>query len=310
MTKRQKGINLVLATATISGFAIFINKFSIAGNDPYFYTFLKNIMAGGFLVGIVFITKNWQTVLKLKKLDVLKLMLIGLIGGAIPFLLFFKGLSITSALSAGFIHKTMFIFVGVLAAIILKEKITKSLLFGIVSLMVGSILFMQFRPQALSIGDLYIFLAVLMWAMEIIISKQALRNLSGTVVAGARLLIGSLFILIFLSLSGRVELFTSINTGVVTWIFISGSILAGYNLTFYNGLKQIKASTATAILTLGMPVTGLLTVVFLDKSFKAEELIGLAIILLGIILVIDIKTIFPLKIINKIWLKKEIDGRL
>lgn len=107
MSYQKKGIYLVLATALISGFAIFINKFGVKGVDPYFYTFAKNLIAGSLLVSILFLTKNKKSLLKLNKSDKVKLILIGVIGGGIPFLLFFKGLTMTAALKAGFIHKTL-----------------------------------------------------------------------------------------------------------------------------------------------------------------------------------------------------------
>ena len=60
-------------------------------------------------------------------------------------MLFFKGLIITTALKAGFIHKTLFIYVGLLTAIFLKEKITKSMMAGFLSLVLGSILFLKIK---------------------------------------------------------------------------------------------------------------------------------------------------------------------
>lgn len=297
--QRNKGTVLVLTTALISGFAIFINKFGIKGVDPYFYSFIKNVIAGALLISILFLTKNWRQIFELNKKDKIKLLLIAFVGGAVSFLLFFKGLTLTSAFKAGFIHKTMFVYVGFLAAVFLKEKITKSMILGFVSLFLGSILFLKIKPQALNIGDLYIFIAVLFWAGEIIISKRALKNISGTLVASARLFLGSFFILLFLFFTGRAELFGSFNWKIVGWAVIGGIILTAYNWTFYNGLKYIKASEATAILTLGMPITGILTVVFLDQSLGMGQLIGMGLILIGVILTSEfVKKIIGLQFKN------------
>jgi hypothetical protein len=64
-----KGIRLVFATAIISGFAIFINKFGIVGFDPYLYTFLKNALVAGFLVALLLGIKEFSFLKKLKKKD-------------------------------------------------------------------------------------------------------------------------------------------------------------------------------------------------------------------------------------------------
>jgi len=49
--------------------------------------------------------------------------LIAIVGGSLPFLLFFTGLSLASAPSAAFIHKTLFIWVAFLAVPFLGERL-------------------------------------------------------------------------------------------------------------------------------------------------------------------------------------------
>lgn len=299
MSQQKKGTLLVLSTAIISGFAIFINKFGVKGLDPYFYTFLKNIIAGSFLVSLFILTKNFKSFLSLEKKEKIQLALVGLVGGSIPFLLFFKGLSLTSALKAGFIHKTLFLYVSLLAFFFLREKITKAVGLGFISLILGSALFLGIKPIALNIGDLYIFLAVLFWAAEIIISKKILAKTSGVLVGSARMFIGSIFIFLFLAFTGRVELIGSIDLTILSWGFISGAILAAYNFTFYSGLKYIKTSEAAAILTLGMPITGILTMIFLDKALTPIQALGTLLILLGAILVNTVSRKLVLNLFRK-----------
>jgi len=119
----NKGIYFALLTALISGVSVFLNKFVAAQfKDAYIFTTLKNILVAAALVGVLMIPKIFRELKNLNKKDWLLLILIGLIGGSIPFLLFFKGLTLTSAVSAAFIQKTLFIWVGILAVFFLKEK--------------------------------------------------------------------------------------------------------------------------------------------------------------------------------------------
>lgn len=281
---QAKGFYLVLGTAFISGFSVFVNKFAIKGIDPYFFTFLKNVAAGLLLLAVIALFKNWRSIAELSDSNKLKLVLIGFVGGSIPFLLFFKGLSMTSAVKAGFIHKTMFIYIGILAVVFLKEKISKSMFFGFLSLLAGSILFLKIRPEVLGIGDLYILAATLLWAVEITISKKVLENIPGTVVGTARLLVGSLFILAFLLFTGRSILFSEFSLAGFGWALACGALLAGYNFTFYNGLKYIKASEAAAILTLGAPITAVLTIIYSGGAMQVREAAGIGFLVLGVIL--------------------------
>ncbi|OGH77931.1 MAG: hypothetical protein A2373_02980 [Candidatus Magasanikbacteria bacterium RIFOXYB1_FULL_40_15] len=305
MENNKKGVFLVLLTAIISGFAVFINKLGVSGVDPFFYTYIKNAIAGVAVISIIFLFKKRGEFKNLSKEDKIKLFWIAFIGGAIPFLLFFKGLSMTAAFKAGFVHKTMFIYVGILALVFLKEKITKAMMLGILSLAVGSFLFLQVKPQVLNLGDLYVLIAALLWSAEIIISKKVLKNISGITVALARLLGGSFFILAFLALTGRMELFSAVNFGIVEWGIIGGVILALYNITFYSGLKYIGATEATAIMTLAVPITGILSAVFLDVSLTGWQLFGTALIVLGIIFVSGVVR-KALKL-NKLLIKRKAD---
>jgi drug/metabolite transporter (DMT)-like permease len=287
-----KGISLVFATAVISGFAIFVNKFGVAGFDPYLYTFLKNALVAGFLVALLLGIKEFSFLKKLKKKDWFLLTTIGLIGGAIPFLLFFKGLSMTLAASGSFIHKTMFIYVAVLAVVFLKEKISNRLLIAGVLLLMGNLYFLKFLPVGLQVGDLLVFAATLFWATENVISKHALKTLSPRVVAFGRMGIGSVFIALFLLFTGGFSTVSSLTTLHWQWVLISGVILFGYVITWYTGLKYINVSTATIILLLGSPITSFLVFIFQGQGFSLHQLIGAALLVFGVGIAVGLRVIW------------------
>ena len=58
------------------------------------------------------------------------IVLVGVIGGSIPFILFFSGLALASAPSAAFIQKTLFVWVALLAVPILGERLGVAPLVG------------------------------------------------------------------------------------------------------------------------------------------------------------------------------------
>ena len=295
MTNERKGLLLVFTTALISGFSIFINRFGVKETNPYVFTGLKNLIVGIFIFSLILFFKERKNLVKMKRKQWLSLIVIGLIGGSIPFLLFFKGLTLTLAAKASFIHKTLFIYVSILAILFLKEKVSKNLIFGLVSLLIGSILFLKIKPQALGIGDLLIFLATIFWTIEIIISKKLLKSISPRIVAFGRMFFGSIFIMIFLILTGQIQLIAQLNLIQIGWIFVTSLFLLGYVITFYTGLKYIPASLATSILTLGAPITTLLTVVFLEKNLIWQEIFGLGLIIFGLYLTVKASEIINLK---------------
>jgi len=290
----QKGLLLVLSTAVISGFSIFINKYSVSVINPYIFTFLKNVLVAIALSGLILGLKNWKTLKNLAKKQWGLLLTIGLAGGSVPFLLFFKGLSLTNAAESSFIQKTMFIYVAVLALIFLKEKIDKKILIGGLFLMLGN-LFLLGKTSLLVLnkGALLIFIATLFWAIENIISKHALKELPGKIVGWGRMFFGSLFILIFLSATNQLPLITRLSFEQINWIIITAVLLLGYVLTWYNGLKHIPVSQAAAILTLGAPITTLLNLIS-SRSVNPQEVLAGIFIIFGVILVLGLKEILGL----------------
>ena len=286
----SKGIILVFGTAIISGFAIFLNKFGVKGFDPFLYTFLKNLLVALFLVGFILGVKEFKAIKQLKKKEWLLLAIIGLVGGAIPFLLFFKGLSMTAAASGSFVHKTMFIYVAILAVVFLKEKIPGRLFIAGALLLMGNLYFLKFLPVSFQIGDGLILLAALFWAAENTISKYTLRTLSPRIVAFGRMGIGSAFIFLFLLFTGGLPSIASLTTLHWQWVLISAVILFGYVTTWYTGLKYINVSTATTILLVGSPITSFLAFIFQGQGFTLHQLIGAGLIILGVILAIGLRT--------------------
>ena len=284
----NKGYFLVFSTAVISGFAIFINKFGVSVVNPYIYTFLRVLTVAIFLTGLLLFLKDWQRLKILTKKQWLLLITIGLVGGSIPFLLFFKGLSITNAAQGSFIHKTMFIWVAILATLFLKEKIDKKFLLGGLFLLLGNLILLKKLPYSFNQGDLLVFLATLLWATENTISKYVLRDLEGRIVAWARMFFGALFILIFLLATNQLPLISGLTWRQINWILITAVILFAYVMTWYSGLKFIPVSQATVILLLGSPITTLLS--FIQRGqVSLEDVFASFLIILGIILVVGLK---------------------
>jgi len=284
MNNSKKGIYLVLLTALISGFSIFVNSYGVKEFDSSIFTFLKNAVVAVFLAAIILFAGNFAEIKILSRKNWLRLVFIGLLGGSIPFLLFFKGLQLTTGTTSGFIQKTIFIYTAVFAIIFLKEKLTKSLFIGALFLAAGN--YFMLKPSfAFSIGHVFVLIATIMWAAEYTYSKHVLKELSGTAVAFGRMFFGSIFILIFLAATGKLEKLSLLTSSHFMWIGISSLFLLLYVMSFYNGLKEIKATTAACILSLGMPITTLLGVIFAGKALTLQQSVGMLLIVAGVSLI-------------------------
>jgi len=270
----NKGILLILATAVISGLVIFISKFSVSVVNPYIFTGLKNIIVALMIIGWLVAAKDRNLLKQLGAGQWLQLVLVGLIGGSIPFLLFFKGLSLTSAVQAAFIHKTMVIFVIVLAVVFLKERVSRGLLIGIFALIIGNIFLLEILGHELNLGSLLILMAAILWAIENVLSKHLLENLPSRVVIWARMTFGSIFIVFFWLITGQAHLVVSLSLAQIGWTFLSAIILLAYVVTWYTGLKYVRLSIAATILMIGSTITSILTIMSSGLGINTIQLIA------------------------------------
>lgn len=293
----NRGVYFVLATAVISGFAIFVNKIGVTGIDASVYTLAKNLVAGLLLFSLIIGVKKFKELRALKKGQWIRLATIGLVGGSIPFVLFFTGLQLTTAARGAFIHKSMFIFIAVFAVFFLKEKLSKKILIPAVLLLVGNALFLNL-PSGLETGDLLILAATLFWAVEIIISKHTLRAISPSVVGFGRMFFGAIFMLVYLVATGGINQAGSLLANW-PWVLITGGILFLYVSTFYTGLKTVKAHVAASVLLLGSPITTLLSVAFLDGSLSMGHLVGTVFIVSGVAVMVYVSERLPDRFVAK-----------
>ncbi len=277
----KKGLVLVLMTALISGFSIFINSFGVKGINSDIFTFSKNIIVALLLLTIIMALGNYSRIKSLSKKDYGWLALIGFVGGSIPFILFYKGLQLTSAAMGSFLQKTMFIFVALMAVYFLKEKLHKAVFLSAVGLLVGNYLILRLQFTSFNLGDLLILMAAMFWAVENTISKHVLKSLDGNIVAFGRMFFGSLFILVYLAFSGELPLLVTITMPQLGWIVVTSVLLLGYVMTWYNGLRDVSVTLATSILLLGSPITTALSL-FLGKSLLLSDVIGMIFIVAGV----------------------------
>jgi len=288
-SKEQTGFWLVLTTAFVSGFSIFINKIGLKGIDPFVFTGSKNFLVAIFLFLIILMTGKFKSFSKLSAKNWLTLAIIGLLGGSLPFLLFFKWLALTTAAQASFIHKNSFLLVIPLAWLVLKERLNKKFLTATLLLVLGNLFFFKLFNFKFGRGDLLIFSAAAFWAIENIIAKKVLKTLSASIVAFGRMFFGTIIIGLFLITTGRGALLLQSSPPQIAWVGLTSFFLLAYLLSWYQGLKTVRVSLASCVLVLGSPITAFLSAVFLNNGYPANQLVGSLLIISGLVFSIGFK---------------------
>jgi len=283
----NKGLLFALITAVISGFAIFYSKISLAKIDPLVLTTSRN-----FYVGIIFLmfflfSKRLYEIKKLNKKEFILLLLIGIIGGALPFYLFFTGLSQIPAITGNLIHKTLFIWVGILAVIFLREKLKPIHILSYVLIFFANFYFAFASVKfSLGIGEIMIFSATILWATENIIAKKVLKNISSELVALFRMGVGGLLLVSITFLTGKGSSFLVLDINMLIIILVGGSILFFYNFFWYKALKYAPASIATLLLTLSVVIGNVLNGTFAGVKITTRDIYSSLLILAGIVVIL------------------------
>lgn len=291
----NKGIILTLFTAIISGFSIFINQFGVKVVNSDIFAGLKNITVAFLLLAVILLFREWRNFKNLSKKNWLTLAIIGLVGGSAPFLMFFKGLTLSTAPEAAYIHKFLFVFIILLAPFILKEKLKWHYLLGFVFLIIGSALLFKVNGGfTWNQGNLLILGATFLWAIENIIAKKAIANISPRLVAWGRMSFGSLFILIYLAFTHQIGSIFHLNISQISWVYLSSLLLLGYVLTWYSGLKYIPLSYAAAILSLGALITALLEIAQ-GKAYNPAQIAGLVLMICGVSVILWLNKLLCLR---------------
>ncbi|MFL5677613.1 MAG: EamA family transporter, partial [Chloroflexota bacterium] len=197
------GVALAFVVALISGISVFVNSYGVKQvPDPAVYTTLKNGVAALILIGFAALVVRGAEVRALAPGSWVKLGIIGIIGGSVPFILFFSGLAIASAPTAAFIHKTLFVWVAILAVPFLGERLGIFPIAALGVLLAGQFLAAPPTGVVWGIGETMILTATLLWGIEVVIAKRLLiADVPSPLVAAARLGIGLVVLVGYLGIT-------------------------------------------------------------------------------------------------------------
>lgn len=289
MNRRERaGLLLALTTALISGVAVFLNGYGVrAVKDPTVYTTGKNTVSALSLLALAAVWSLRARHPLTRPVGVrrsLGLALIGVIGGSVPFVLFFEGLARESSTNAAFLQKTLVVWVSVLAVPLLRERLGGLQSAAIGLLVVGqamaggslsAVVHMPFGS-----GEAMILGATLLWAVEVVLAKRLLGALSPWTVGLSRMVLGSTLLVGWLAVRGRLGALAALDAGQWSWVVVTGVLLAAYVATWFAALARAQAVDVTAVLVVGAPVTAALAAVVQHAPLR-PQLGGLALIALG-----------------------------
>jgi drug/metabolite transporter (DMT)-like permease len=293
MTERTKGLRLAAAAAGISGIAVFINAYGVkAVPDATVYTTAKNLVAAVLLAVLALLaTREAQRPAEparpRRPTHLLALTAIGVIGGSVPFVLFFEGLARASSTQAALLQKTLVIWVVILAVPLLGERLGIAHLAAIGLLVAGQVTLaggvdgLHAGP-----GELLVLAATLLWAVETVLARRLLHDVAPGVLGVARMGLGAVVLLGWLAVTGRLGALAGLGRDGWWWALLTGAILAAYVATWLRALALAPAVDVTAMLVPAAILTGLLNTAVKGAPLTAPAGIGMALLAGGAVLVV------------------------
>lgn len=291
LSGRAVGVGLAFATAIVSGVSVYVNGHAVKHfGDATVYTTAKNAVAGGLLVllAVTVVTpassrreaaprarpatpRQW-----------LALLAVAVVGGSVPFVLFFEGLARAEATQAAFIHKTLVVWVALLAVPLLRERIGPPHAVAVGLLLAGQAwLAGSAGTVAFGTGEAMILAATLLWAVEVVFVKRLLSLLQARTLAAARMGLGTLVLLGWVAVTGKAGELAGLGAEQWQWALLTGCLLTAYVATWYAALARAQAVDVTAVLVFGAVVTALLSGA---ADGAAIDVVGTALVTAGVAL--------------------------
>lgn len=284
---RRLGLVLALCAAGVSAVSVYVNASAVrAFDDATVYTTAKNLVAAVLLTGLAGAAAagRRQRSGPLTGRQWLGLGAVAVVGGSVPFVLFFEGLARASSPQAAFIQKTLVVWVALLAVVLLKERVGWPHLAAIALLVVGQVGLASVGAFPFDAGAAMILAATLLWSVEIVLVKRLLAALSSWTLAVARMGLGSVLLLGWLAATGRLGDLAALTATQVQWLAATGALLTAYVAIWFAALARAQAVDVTAVLVLGAVGTAVLAGV-LDGVQLAPQAAWLALIAAGVALV-------------------------
>ena len=273
---RVAGIVLAFAAAIVSGVSVFVNGYGTKRfPSATVYTTAKNLVAALLLIGIATVAHRARPAAPVPRdrPTVAGLIAVGVIGGGVPFVLFFEGLARATTADAAFIQKTLVVWVALLAVPLLHERIGGWHLAAIGLLVAGQAL-LTHNLSALRIGrgETMIFAATLLWAVETVIAKRLLARVEPETLGVVRMVVGSALLVGWCAVTGRLHALLLLSRPGVEWALITGLLLAAYVTLWFSALARAQAVDVTAVLVVGAVITAFLDALVQGKALAPDTL--------------------------------------
>lgn len=262
-------------------------KVLVENVDPILLTSFRILLAG---VSVLMICRMMNIFRLPSKKEILMIIYISLFNTILHHSFVALGLQNTTGVNTGLIQGTNPLVTMMLSVLLLKHQLTIVKVLGFILGFIGVFITTYSGLDSLteySIGDLYIFLGVLVQAYSFILISKNKLDFDPRLLTGYMLVFGSIFIFISSILVGEnVSGITNLFNWKLGSIFVFSAIVCtAFGHMVYNySVKNVGPAETTIFVNLNTFFTLAAAAVFLGESILLNHLIGLIFIIVGVFL--------------------------
>lgn len=256
---------------------------------PFSASFLRFFTASLFLIVIIIMKEGRLP--RLRRHQVIPVVLLGMTGVFAYNVFFFLGMQTIAAGRASLIVATNPIFISLLSALFFRQRLDAKKVMGIFLCLTGATIVIS-RGDPLSIftggvgwGDVYLLCCVASWVAYSLIGKVIMKDFSPLAAVTYSCLIGGAALLVpacLEGLSGRIGGFYPEDWIGILYLGFFGTVLGFF--WYYEGIRAIGPSRASVFINF-VPVSGVFFGwLMLDEAVNLSLLAGAALVMAGVYL--------------------------
>jgi drug/metabolite transporter (DMT)-like permease len=275
---------LLIASSFIWGTSFVASKIGVEQMDPFFFAMLRFLIASPVLLLVAYLFTEFD-------LSIFKDPLIWGIGvlNGVGLVLQNVGMTQTTATNAVLLVDINVVYVAVLAAVILNERLTKFMILGLVIglLGIGIVATGGDTSQIMSgsfVGNLIVLSAGFVWAFYIVYQKKALNKHPDTLMMTSSVIVVTAITSIPLALAFS-QSYAVTGEGLLATFYVALICTGVAFLLYIAGLKGKGALASSLILLLEIVFAMLFAFLILGEVPTLATAVGGALIVLAIVFV-------------------------
>ena len=217
-----------------------------------------------------------------------KILLVGILNVAISMVFLQLSVFYGKAVLAAIIFSANPVFVGLFSILLEKERLSKVNILGLTIGLLGLVLIIiseesLFRDSGnMLLGIMFGILSGVVFALYTVLSKKYVKEIGSFKLNSFAFLSGS-FILLIIAIFFNIDIAFEINRSNTLSLLYLGIIVTGIGYYLYfEGLKNLSTSKGAMIFYMKPVIAGILAYIFLGETLTFMQILGFAIVILGI----------------------------